>query len=410
MNTGDKLTHFLHSRKWKTIQNYTYSFGASVVLIGALAKLEHWPMASAFLMTGLGMEALIFFISAFEPLMENHDWKKVYPQLREGDESASTVERYRILDEKYLGDGKMLGGSGGTSSGGSSSGGSGTGGSISIKDLPAEQVKKLNESFEKLSEAAMGLKNISSATLATEGFVKNLQDASQSIGLVVESNKKVSVEMEKNVQEISHSYVNAAKTIQQSTEKASEGITQSVSELSGAVKQTGESLKSSGEKAGSSIAESVSQLSASVKSNTDGLKAGTEKLTSDIQKASTDFTKNLQDSVHEMNDSYKKIAESLSGGFKGLEKSSSKYVDNIEKLNKNLTALNTAYELNLKGAGKVEEVVKQYSGTVGEIGKLLNSSVEETRKFNESTKEINENIQALNKVYGRMLGALNTKK
>jgi len=158
------------------------------------------------------------------------------------------------------------------------------------------------------------------------------------------------------------------------------------------------------------MSQSVAELSGSVKATADGLKSTGEKFNSDIKESSKVFSDNLQKSSLELNDSYRKVADSLSGGFKGLEKSSLKYVESIDKLNKNLGALNTAYELHLKGAGKVEEVVKDYSNSVGEIGKLLHSSVEETRKFNESTKEINENIQALNKVYGRMLGALNNKK
>jgi gliding motility-associated protein GldL len=364
MNIGD----FLHSRKWRTIQNYTYSFGASVVLIGALAKLEHWPMASQFLMTGLGMEALIFFISAFEPLMENPDWKRVYPQMREGDETPKMIEKYELIDKEYNQKKKSAEGGGG-------------GGGISIKDLPAEQVKKLNDSFEKLAEAANGIKNITGATLATESFIKNLQDASQSIGSVVESNKKVSGEMEKNVNEITGSYKTAAQTILTSTEKAATGINQSVTDLT-----------------------------SSVKSSAEGIKSSSNKLSSDLEKSSLEYNKQLQSSAHELADSYKKMTDSITGGFKGLEKSSTGYVDGIEKLNKNLAALNAAYEIHLKGAGKVEEVVKQYSSNVSEIGKLLHSSVEETKKFNDNTKEINENIQALNKVYGRMLGALNTKK
>lgn len=367
MNLGD----FLHSRKWRTIQNYTYSFGASVVLIGALAKLEHWPAASGFLMTGLGMEALIFFISAFEPLMENPDWKRVYPQLREGDELPKMVEKYDLIDKEYHQKRKKS----------ESFEGGGGGGGISIKDLPAEQVKKLNESFEKLAEAANGIKNISSATLATESFIKNLQDASSSIGSVVESNKKVSGEMEKNVNEITNSYKTAAQAIHSSSTKAATGIDQSVNDLT-----------------------------SSIKSTADGIKSSSSKMTSDLEKSSLEYNKHLQSSAQELSESYKKITESLSIGFKGLEKSSNNYVEGIDKLNKNMAALNAAYELHLKGAGKIEDVVKHYSTNVEEIGKLLHSSIEETKKFNDNTKEINENIQALNKVYGRMLGALNTKK
>lgn len=445
MNIAD----FLHNRKWRTIQNYTYSFGASVVLIGALAKLEHWPMASGFLMTGLGMEALIFFISAFEPLVDNPDWKRIYPQLRDGDEPQRSLDLYKIFDKQFVTKG-------------------GDGGSISIKDLPAEQIKKLNDSFEKLSEAANGIKKISDATAATEKFVTNLENASQSIESVVNTNLKVSASIDKNTQDISESYKSAAERIKLSSdqasagivqssgelsnsikltgeyikasgdkasagivqsvndlstsfkvtgegikasgEKANAGIIQSISDLSTSLKQTGDSLKSSGEKASTGMAQSVNELSVSIKATADGLKSTGEKFNSDTKEASKVFGEKLQKSASDLNDTYIKVSDSLSNGFKKLENSSGKYVENIDKLNKNLGALNAAYELHLKGAGKVEEVVKDYSTSVGEIGKLLHSSVEETRKFNESTKEINENIQALNKVYGRMLGALNTKK
>jgi gliding motility-associated protein GldL len=79
-NIGD----FLHSKRWKLMQNYIYSWGASVVLIGALFKLEHLPGASVFLGVGLSIEAIIFFVSAFEPMMELPDWKVIYPQFRTG--------------------------------------------------------------------------------------------------------------------------------------------------------------------------------------------------------------------------------------------------------------------------------------------------------------------------------------
>jgi gliding motility-associated protein GldL len=427
MNIGD----FLHSRKWRTIQNYTYSFGASVVLIGALAKLEHWPMASGFLMTGLGMEALIFFISAFEPLVDNPDWKKVYPQLRDVDDLDEKKRIYKETDLKFP---HLIGGGGGGGTGGT--GGAGT---ISIKDLPAEQIKKLNESFDKLSKAAEGITEISKASAEANGFVQNLHEASKSLNMVVESNKSISETLNENVKEISTSFKSAAQKINLSSDKVSDGIIQSSAELTTSIKITGDSIKASGEKASQGVAQSfgdlsnslkitgdnikasgekasvtmsqsVNELSGSVKSTAEGLKSTGEKFSSDIKESSKIFGEQLQKSASELNDSYRKIAGSLSGGFNGLEKSSVKYVENIDKLNKNMGALNTAYELHLKGADKVADVVKDYSNSVGEIGKLLHTSVDETRKFNESTKEINENIQALNKVYGRMLGALNNKK
>jgi gliding motility-associated protein GldL len=407
MNFGDWLQEKLHSRMWRTIQNVTYSIGASVVLIGALGKLEHWKMASELLMIGMSVEALIFFISAFEPLLDTPEWKRIFPQLREEDDPDAKKKIFSKIDKEYssfFGSGGLGGGSG------TGTGSSIDGGAILFQDLPAEQIKKLNESFVKLTKAAEGISDLSNATVATGKFVSNLENVSQSIESIVDSNKKVSDKISAKTNEISETYKLAAEKIKQTSDQASVEIVKSVGDLSASLKLVGDGIKASGDKSSTSMAQSLNDLSGSVKITAEGLKNTGEKFSTDVKESSKIFGENLQKSATELNDSYRKVADSLSGGFKGLEKSSGKYVESIERLNKNLGALNSAYELHLKGAGKVEDVVKDYSNSVGEIGKLLHASVEETRKFNESTKEINENIQALNKVYGRMLGALNTKK
>jgi gliding motility-associated protein GldL len=51
-----------------------YGLGASVVIVGALFKIMHWPGAGIMLTAGLLTEAVIFFFSAFEPLHEELDW------------------------------------------------------------------------------------------------------------------------------------------------------------------------------------------------------------------------------------------------------------------------------------------------------------------------------------------------
>ncbi len=52
------------SKAWKQFMQKLYGIGASVVIIGALFKIQHWEFASEMLIVGLGTEALIFFISA----------------------------------------------------------------------------------------------------------------------------------------------------------------------------------------------------------------------------------------------------------------------------------------------------------------------------------------------------------
>jgi gliding motility-associated protein GldL len=69
----------------KKAMNFAYGMGAAVVIIGALFKLMHWPGASAMLIIGLGTEALIFGLSAFDPVDNELDWSLVYPELAGGD-------------------------------------------------------------------------------------------------------------------------------------------------------------------------------------------------------------------------------------------------------------------------------------------------------------------------------------
>ncbi len=69
----------------KKAMNFAYGMGAAVVIVGALFKLMHWPGASAMLIIGLGTEALIFGLSAFDPVDKDLDWSLVYPELAGGE-------------------------------------------------------------------------------------------------------------------------------------------------------------------------------------------------------------------------------------------------------------------------------------------------------------------------------------
>ncbi|WP_417352324.1 gliding motility protein GldL [Flavobacterium alkalisoli] len=69
----------------KKVMNFAYGMGAAVVIIGALFKLMHWPGASLMLIVGLSTEALIFGLSAFDPVDKELDWSLVYPELAGGE-------------------------------------------------------------------------------------------------------------------------------------------------------------------------------------------------------------------------------------------------------------------------------------------------------------------------------------
>jgi len=72
----------------KRVMNFCYGIGASIVIVGALFKITHMefgPLNGNNMLTiGLLVEAFIFFLSAFEPVDDELDWSKVYPELKDG--------------------------------------------------------------------------------------------------------------------------------------------------------------------------------------------------------------------------------------------------------------------------------------------------------------------------------------
>ena len=76
------------SKGGKKFMNMAYGLGASIVIIGALFKIIHFeigPLTGNVMLTiGLVTEAIIFALSAFEPVDDDLDWALVYPELAGG--------------------------------------------------------------------------------------------------------------------------------------------------------------------------------------------------------------------------------------------------------------------------------------------------------------------------------------
>lgn len=91
------MAKLFKTKAYQVTVGYIYGWGASAVIIGALFKIMHFPGAGAILTAGMLVEALIFFVSAFEPPMEHYDWARVYPELANG---HSGKETQRVKNEK----------------------------------------------------------------------------------------------------------------------------------------------------------------------------------------------------------------------------------------------------------------------------------------------------------------------
>jgi gliding motility-associated protein GldL len=109
--------------------------------------------------------------------------------------------------------------------------------------------------------------------------------------------------------------------------------------------------------------------------------------------------------INETGSTYKNMADSLSL----IEVGGKSYQQQLEVLNKNLSALNAVYELQKKGA---DDHVKQSEALYKELQGLvkdLADSAGDTKKYREQVTKLNDNLSALNNVYGNMLAAMNVK-
>lgn len=159
------MASFFESKSGKKAMGMAYGLGAAVVIVGALFKILHLPGADLMLIIGMGVEAAIFFLSAFEPLHQEIDWTLVYPELAGMDSD----------DEKSKKDSKK--------------------GTISQQlDQMLEEAKvgpeligSLGTGLKSLSENVKGMSDLSGATIATNEYTDNVQKASKSLEGVTSS-------------------------------------------------------------------------------------------------------------------------------------------------------------------------------------------------------------------------------
>jgi len=291
------LAELVQSSGWKNFIAKLYGLGASVVIIGALFKIQHWPLAGTMLTIGLLTEAVIFFFSAFEPLHEEVDWSLVYPELA-GIPEDETPE---------------IAAHGGKYHGGGSGGGIGGGvGSVALakfdemlekSEISPDLFQKLGVGMKKLSESTANMNSMGDVSAASTKYMNTINGANDSLGKLTDS--------------------------YQSTTKL----------------------------------------------------------------------------MNETSSAYRTMADSVSV----IEVGGKSYQQQLESLNKNLSALNAVYELQRKGADEhLKESDTLYKGIQG-IMKDLSESAGDTKKYREQITKLNENLSALNNVYGNMLAAMNVK-
>lgn len=400
------------SKKWKTFMKYLYGWGASVVILGALFKILHLKGAGTMLFLGMGTESIIFFFSAFEPIHEEVDWTLVYPELT-GMSDEEEISGYRRSRNQGLSaeDVQQIITSvlASLPAGGTVAAAPATAAAAApvVASQPAavgvpgaliftEKFNKMLENAEispalfdkvsaglnKLSEASSKIADISNSATVVKDFNEKLSKASESVGTFTQNYSQNGHALNESMNVLNQNIQQAAGVMSETGKNFMDGVNQSVKNLES-------ELTNAGQKVSERIVGSADSVAENLKVSADGL-ANTYKQTA-TQVATT----------------YQQLAEAMKVNGNIITDGSNNYKEQLERLNKNMAALNAAHELHLQETNqRLKEAEKVYQGVDGMV-KKLNFTVEETEKFRLAVEKLNSNVAALNNVYGNMLTAIN---
>lgn len=215
-----KIDQIVRSKGYKNFMAKLYGWGASVVILGALFKILHLPGANLMLILGMGIEAIIFFFSAFEPLHVEYNWALVYPELATGTDIELNNEEKLSRREKK----QQLKTNGITSTQALDK-------MLEEAKIGPELMESLAAGMRNLSENAQKLAGVSDAVVSTDNYTSSLQKASESVRNLTLKYDKVAASLETDG--------GATASYIESLKRATTAVTQ----LATAYEQTSKSLE-----------------------------------------------------------------------------------------------------------------------------------------------------------------------
>ena len=301
------LYKIVRSKGYKNFMAKLYGWGAAAVILGALFKILHFKGADIMLMIGMGTEALIFFFSAFEPLHKEYDWALVYPELGLPEEANGknkgtiTQQLDNMLAETKIGP--------------------------DLIDSLASGMRNLSDNAKKLSVTT-------DAAMATEGYVTNLSKAKDAV-------QNLTGVYEKSANELSATSNMQVKNIQEMFEMQ---------------KQHAQKLQDVHVQNFKKIEEIQTQGNQSIIEN------------------------------------YKKIGQIQDQGSQSI-------VENYKKLG----------QIQDQGSQSIVENYKKIQDSSVILVNTMNSSVEETQKYKQEVDKLSKNVTQINTIYANMLAAMSNK-
>lgn len=274
---------FHEKEGFKRLKNLVIGLGASVVLIGALFKIMHWPGANEMLMAGMLTEAFLFAMLGILPPHKDYYWEKLYPGL------DYAPDHVNMKGQKIPTITPMSGISGG---GGGSSSTAALDKMLDDAKIGPELIENLGSNLRRLGDQVTKLSDVTNASVATDAFTKNANDAANALG------------------QMKTAYSSAAGAI--------------------------------------------------------------EKMS------------NAQDATV-------------------------KYHEQVQAVSKNLAQLNSMYELELQDANSHLKAMNKFYGSLSTAMSSMEDSVKDTQKYKEEMAKLSKQLSTLNSIYGGMLNAMTIK-
>lgn len=383
----------VRTRQYRNFMAKLYGWGASVVIIGALFKINHYTGADIMLIIGLGTESIIFFFSAFEPPHVEPDWSLVYPQLagiyhgEVADTSKALATGETVTQELE----KML----------------------TKSKIGPELIESLGTGLRNLSDTTAKLSNISDASLANDQYVNTVKKATEPAGALSETYSKTAKSLDQSItasQEqlgnMKSAAVNAG-TLSKVYADVSDSLKSEVNlnkELSSSITNVVASANKFVEKYNQST-EALSKTTETLNSSASESQAYNQqlqKISSNLGALNAMYELNLKNSntQQETTSNFNAIAQKLVESLSETQQNTNKFKDNMGKLSTVIEQQLQASSMQLGETGKLNETVQQFLTN-------LKESVDRTNQFRSEVDSLAKNLAALNKVYGNMLSAMN---
>lgn len=190
-----KFSELTQTKGWKNFMSKVYGIGASVVLVGSMFKIMHWPGAGIMIVAGLSTEAFIFFTSAFEPLHQEWDWSIVYPELAgmhdeiEDEEVKKSVSSKKSALEKFD---ELL----------------------NSAQITPDLFEKLGNGLRALNTTTEKLADVSEATVATNNYVASFEKASSKVSEFADLYSQSAQALNQSASKLATTYEHNANTVE----------------------------------------------------------------------------------------------------------------------------------------------------------------------------------------------------